>query len=163
MGKKAAYICIILLVAVTVVALVAGVYTYTSQNKYSEEKTVTVDGETKTELEVELKEFVPGSREFYEIKLKGNRGSKFDVSMNFEKLKTDSLAKYIDVEIFVDGKKVDGNSLDVYLEGKSTEFEVDFSDEEIKTVSIVYEMGLDVGDEAQEKSADFKVVLTSKR
>lgn len=164
MSKKTSNILIISLIVVTIAGIVIGVWNYTSQDAYINEKTITLADDVQSEeMKVNLSGIAPGVKATYTLNLQANSGDSFDAVMDFEKTGADSLAPYIAVEILVDGESVGNGSLAELLDGKQFNFHIDFDGTTAVEVEIIYSMGLDVGDEAQGTSADFDMILTSTR
>ncbi len=163
MSKRTSYILILSLVVVTMVGIGIGTWSYVSQDKFANEKTIVLNEQSQTEMEVNLSGFCPGMSVSYEMHLKANAGDVFDITMDFEKTDTDSLARFIDVEVRLNGEKIDSAKLSEYLNGKPLAFSAEFNSTSEIDVEIVYSMGLEVGDEAQNTMADFNIVLSAKR
>ncbi len=140
-----------------------GVWTYVSQDKFANEKTIVLNEQPQTEMVVYLSGLCPGMRVSYEIHLKANEGDRFGITMDFEKTDTDSLAQFVDVEIRLSGEKIDGAKLSEYLGGRQITFPTEFDSTSEIDIEIVYGMGIDVGDDAQNTTADFNIILSAKR
>ncbi len=163
MTKKACYILIIALIVVTMVGIVIGVCNDISEDKLSKQKTIVLNEQTQTEMEVNLSGICPSMTVSYKINLKANKGDSFDITMDFEKTDTDSLAPFVDVEIRLKDESLDSAKLSEYLEGRQITFPAKFDSDAEIDIEIVYSMGLDVGDEAQNTTADFNIVLFAER
>ncbi len=163
MSKRASYILILSVVAVTIAVLVFGMISFSSGKKFADEKTVVIGENTQTEMEVSLTGFYPGASKSYQIHMKANKGDKFKVTMDFEKTGEGSLAKFVDVEVIVDGEQADKAKLAEYLDGREISFSAEFEDTKTVEVEIVYSMATTVGDEAQNTAADFDIKLSSER
>ncbi len=156
--------CILILsVVVTMIGIIIGVWIYVSQDKFADEKTIVLNEQPQTEMEVSLSGLVPGVSVSYEIHLKANEGGSFGITMDFEKTDSDSLAPFVDVEVRLSGEKIDGAKLSEYLGGKQIIFPAKFDDTSEIDIEIVYSMSIDVGDDAQNTTADFNIVLSAKR
>ncbi len=163
MSKAAVYILILSLVLLTSVGAVLGIWNYTSGEKFANGKTIVLNEETKTEMEVNLSGICPGDSTSYGIHLEARESDLFDVTMNFKKTGQDSLARFIDVTVKLDGENISTAKLTDYLDGKSIAFPTDFDGRSTVKLEIVYSMDLEVGDEAQNTAADFNVILTATR
>ncbi len=163
MSKRTSYIFILSLVAITMIGIAIGIWNYSSQDKFINKKTIVLNEQPQTEMEVYLSGICPGMHVSYEIHLQANMGDAFDITMNFEKTDADSLAKFIDVEIRSNGERIDSAKLAAYLSGKQIAFPAKFDSTSDIEIEILYSMGLDVGDEAQNTAADFNIVLSAKR
>ncbi len=163
MSKKVSYILILSLVLVTVAGISIGTWNYTSQDKFIDEKTIILQEQSQAEMEINLSGICPGMTVSYEIHLQANENDYFDITLDFQKTTSDSLAQYIDVEIKLHGEKVDSAKLSDYLGGKQSTFPIQFDHTTAMDIEIVYIMGLDVGDEAQNTTADFTILLSAER
>ncbi len=163
MKKKIEFILIASLIILTCVGIVFGICNLVSQGAYINEKSITLRDNTTSEMEIQLLDIAPDTQSEYTINLKANKGDSFDVTLDFVKTGADSLAQYIDVDVTVNGESVGKSILSQLLDGKQINFCADFSDSKKNEVVIAYKMDADVGDEAQATSADFDVILTSKR
>ncbi len=163
MSKKTSYILILSLVVVTMVGIVVGVWSYVSQDKFINEQTIVLNEQPQTEMEVNLSGICPGMSMSYKIHLKANEGDYFDITLDFTKTGTDSLAQFVDVEVRLGGEKIESAKLSEYLNGKQVAFPLEYDDTSEIDIEIVYSMGLEVGDDAQNTTADFNIVLSAKR
>ncbi len=163
MSKRTEYILIISFIVLTIVGIVFGIVAFCGQDAYANEKTIVLEDKVQSEMKVSLTNIVPGESCNYSLHLKANKGDKFDVVMDFEKTDADSLAKFIDVDIIVNGESIGMSTLAELLEGKQIKFIADFDGTKTVEVEIIYSMSVDIGDEAQHTSADFNILLTSKR
>ncbi len=164
MKKRISYLLIMMLVVVTEIGLSVGVWNYTSKQSLSKETTIVLNKQEQSvsEMAVNLTGICPGESVSYEICLKAKDGDTFNVEIDFEKTGEDSLAKFIDVTIMLGETEVGTAKLDEYLKGKRVTFEAQFNGEQTLNVEIVYDMKPEVGDEAQNTIANFKVSLTAK-
>ncbi len=163
LNKRTETILTVSLVAITAIGLLIGTWLYVSQDKYINRKVLVLSDKEQTEMEVWLGGIAPGVDMSYTIDLKANRGDGFDVLMQFEPDVGNSLAKFLDVEVLVEGQSVGKGSLIEFLDGRSLSFRADFKNKPRVEVTFIYSMGIDVGDEAQGATADFDIILTSKR
>lgn len=163
MSKRTSYIFILSFVAVTILGIVVGAWLFVGQEKYVNEKTIALGEERQDEMDVKLSGLCPGMSRLYEINLRANSGDGFKITMAFERAEADSLAQFVDVEVRACGETVDSAKLSEYLDGKQISFPVKFDGVSEINVEIVYSMGRDVGDEAQNAEADFKIVISSER
>ncbi len=163
MNKKLYILVIISSVLIAACAIIFGVFTYSGTKKYANEKTITLQDTTEKRTEINLEGFCPGDRKSYTFNCKANRGECFDVTLSFESTGEDSLSRFIDVEVWVDGEKRDRARLNEYFDGRELPFKADFSDKNQVKIEIFYIMELNVGDEAQNTAADFDVVLLTQQ
>ncbi len=163
MSKRTSYILILSLVVVTMIGIVIGVWNYVSQDKFTGEKTIVLNEQPQTEMEVNLSGLYPGMSISYEIHLKANKGDTFDITMEFEKTDKDSLARFVDVEVRLNGEGIDSAKLSEYLGGRQIAFSAEFDDAPEIDIEVVYSMSIDVGDDAQNTTADFNIILSSEK
>ncbi len=151
------FLCVLTLGGIGVAA-----WTLAGQDKLTDDKTVIINDKTYTEMDVELNGIVPGDKITNSFTLKANKGDSYFTTIEFKKDGSDSLAKFIDVDVFVNKERLSSAKLKEHIDGKKISFEADFSESEELEIEIVYSMGIDVGDEAQSTTADIKLILTSK-
>ncbi len=161
MGKTVSRVLILFICAVTAVGIAVSVWNFTSQEKLTNEKTIVIDEKTQTEMDVSLHDICPGMSVSYYINLKANENDRFKALMDFQKTESDSLAAFIDVDILVNGTKISSSKLSEHLGGKQIEFDANFENTSEIRIEIVYSMDLEVGDEAQNTTADFNIVLSA--
>ncbi len=162
-SKAISYILTLSLVVMTVIGIVIGVYNKVGEQKLQNETTIELGEQKQTEMKIDLTGIHPGDSTSYKINLNANKGDAYISSITFEKTGTDSLAPFIDVEIKIGDERIDGARLSDYLGGRRAEFTADFSDTDSLQVEIIYSMSVDIGDEAQNTTADFKTVLNVER
>ncbi len=160
--KLLSLIFIVVLSAVTLVDLGYFVWKRMQKRSFSNEKTIYLNETEQTEMEVHLSGLCPGDNASYELRLKAIEDAAFDIVMSFDETGASSLAPFVDVEIRLQGEKIDGGKLSEYLEGKLVSFSTRFDSTTQINLEISYGMGLDVGDEAQNTTADFSITLYAK-
>ncbi len=163
MSKKSAVILLIFASILTASMIGAGVWAYTSQHRYINEKTLTLGDNMQEELQVALGGFTPGTSQAYTLNLRAHTGDRYHLNLDFQKTGDDSLADFIHVEIFVGDASMGSCKLSALLNGESFDFPIYFDSNAQIDAKIVYHMYSDVGDEAQGTRADFNIILTSKR
>ncbi len=163
MNTRVSYNIIKALIVITMISIVIGVWGYESQDEFANEQTIVLNEQPRTEMEVSLSGLVPGMSVSYEIHLKADEGDSFGITMDFEKTDKDSLARFVDVEVRSSGEKIDGAKLSEYLGGRQITFPTEFDSTSEIDIEIVYSMGIDVGDDAQNTTADFNILLSAKR
>ncbi len=159
MNKFAAIVCI---AAVATVSVGAITWAYNNRNGNPMEKTVVLNGETQTESTVRLTDMYPGFSTSYQIQLKGKSDERYALTVSFEKTGEVSLAPFVDVSLYYGGERIADGKLSEFLEGKGGSVDAEFSSSKTQQIEIVYSMSEEVGDEAQNTTADFKVVLTER-
>ncbi len=163
MSKITFYLLLLSLATLTILGTMIGFQALNDQKEFSDEKTIVVDEKEQTEMSVNLVGIHPGETMAYQINLKSNEGDFFNITMDFTKAGDDSLAKFIDVEIRLNGKKTRAAKLSEYLNGEQVAFSINYAGINKAEIEILYSMSLDVGDEAQNTSADFTILLSATR
>ncbi len=165
MNQLTKNILIIALIVLTLGGIALGTWSYISGEKYSDEKTIELGGSqtVSEEMEVRIGGFVPGVSADYTLHLKANQGDAFHVALSFKRGDTDALARFLTVAIYQGETLLTEGELTEYLDGKTTEFDLSFTDTDQLDIRIIYTMHTDVGDEAQGTSADFEILFESER
>ena len=116
------------------------------------------------EIEFESLALVPGEKCEYEIILKkdkAHKGDSYKLSLDFVELEESPLKEYARVKILSNGTVVHDELLANVLEGGDIVFTVDFSEGENTSLKLLYYLPLEVGNEAKNAGALFKLVLTA--
>ncbi len=161
-SKKTTAMIVFTVIVFAFLAILILIWWDRSQQAVVDDVTVIIDGKTQKELDVTLSDFLPGDSKSYTVQMKNGAEDALTVEMSFEKADTDTLAPFIDVEVSINGEKVDNAKLNEYLQGKTISFPNEFVAGSTHEVQITYSMSIDVGDEAQKTTADFQVVFNSK-
>ncbi len=125
--------------------------------------TIVLNEEERTELSVSLTDMHPGQTQSYTIRLRAKEGESYTVNMAFVSSGADSMAPFVDVEVSVGGQKVQSANLKDCLGGEAVAFPTSFEGGRTVDVQVTYSMSAEVGDEAQNTTADFRIVLTAER
>ncbi len=160
--KVLSLIFIVLLSVITVADLGYFIWKRTQKKAFTNEKTIDLNETTQTEMEVHLSGLCPGDSASYELHLKAEEGASFEIVMSFDETGESSLAPFLDVEIRLHDEKIDEGKLYDYLHGKLVTFPTRFDSGTQIDLTITYAMGLEVGDEAQNTTADFSITLYAK-
>ncbi len=165
MIKKLSIALAILLSITAVTCVVVFVIVHNSnKNLITNNETIIVNEEEYTEFKVSLSDIAPGVEQVYFLPMTVTEGGNYQVTFAFENTgEEDSLSKYLDTEIRLNDEKVDGAKLSELLAGKQVVMPLELEKGAEVEVEIVYVMGLDVGDEAQNTKASFKLTLTVER
>ncbi len=161
MSKTTACIIIAVLIIATAIAIGVGVWVYDSQNKYIYEKTVTLDEEPVSELGVSMSDICPGMTFEKKVLLKANPGDKYELELSFEKTGSDTLARYMTLDVYLGDTLIRSASLMSFLSGETAKMTAAFQDTKALELRFVYSMSLEVGDEAQNTTADYTVHINS--
>lgn len=126
------------------------------------EITVTVrDGATET-VEFEGLGLIPGESIEYEIKLKGDRSTAYDLTLDFVDLEESMKLKYFArVKILSGDEVICDELLAVALVKEDIHLRVDFTESKNTNIKIVYYMPAEVGNEAKNAEAVFKLMITA--
>lgn len=118
------------------------------------------DGLTK-EIEFEGLALVPGGEYEYEVILKNENSDTYELTLDFVETEESALKNFARVKILSNGNEVHDDLLVNVFEGEDIVLPVDFTRGENTALKIVYYMPLDVGNEAKNTEAVFKLVLTA--
>ncbi len=150
---------------ITLAVLVFGVWVFTSHDKYLNKSTVNLSNgdEVNAELGVDLGSLYPGASLSYTFNLKANKGDGFNITASFIEKGPTTIKEYVNVEIRLNGERIDSDSLNAYLGGKTVNFRAEFGNTNLQEVELIYTMSAEVGDEAQGATADFDINISAKR
>ncbi len=158
MTKKLAYILTAVLVCVTVAGIVIGSVVLNRQNSFQKDITLSGDSATQEEMKVDLSGIAPGDSVEYTVNFNGDSAQGYDLNLVFRKGSDVALAKYLDLELELNGTNIQEKSLEEYMDGEPVKLELEGSE---NTLVFRYEMPESVGNEAQEKVADFTVEIVA--
>lgn len=157
MTKKLTYIAIIVFVVLAVAGIAIGSVVLSGQNSFEKNVTLSQDDVTQEELSVSLKGLYPGKSVEYTVRFGGGAAKKYDLELAFLPKGETSLSPYIDLEVELNGEIVSTQRLSEYFEGEAVRFVMDMKDESTSALIFRYRMPLEVGNEAQNTKADFKI------
>ncbi len=158
MKKSVLYIACVLVATVSI-AIFGGRWLYENRTTYDVETELVLEGNVRKTRSVYLEEFYPTYSTSYPLKITGEVN--MQVRISFEEKGACALAPYVDVEILHEGVSRGKGKLSEYLSGQTVAFYAAFETQASQTLEIVYSMGEEVGDEAQDTVAKFDVVVES--
>ena len=152
-------------IMITVCTLIAfGVVLLVSTNKDFDDMkksvTVSADGVTQETLEIKDLSLVPGDKVEYEISLTITASATYHLTLDFSEEKDGGLKQFVNTTIKLDEKEVSSDKLSAFLSGKKMDEKLAAEEGQVLSLKIIYDMGIEVGDEAQETYSDFDVALT---
>lgn len=159
MEKKSVFMIVFTVIVLGLCAIALVWWYDRSQSSSLDDVAVIINEEKTTEVNVTLSDFLPGDSKSYTIQMKNGEEEPISVVMSFEKKETDSLAPFMDVEIRVGGEKISEGKLEEYLNGKTVTLSNALAVAATCEVEVIYSMGIEVGDEAQNTTADFNILL----
>ncbi len=163
MTKAVGNLILMSLIVLTVTGLVMALGVNDAQSGFTDKSTVVLEDGKDRELSVKLSGLVPASSASYAVKLVGTKDDFLNVHVTFNKHGRSDLAEFVKVEIKMDGETIGSAMLSEYLNGKSADFKCEFEKNDHQKIEIVYSMGIDVGDEAQNTEAEFGIVFSATR
>ena len=156
----------ILLVAGSVL-IVVGVALMTWMLTTEDERSVIevqlFDGRTSTEeIKFEGLALVPGQECEYDIVLKSDNADTYEMRFDFVETAESPLKNFACVKIMANDTVVRDELLDAAFTGEELVLPVEFtSQEKVMTLKVIYYLPLEVGNEAKNAGAQFKLVLTA--
>ena len=155
----------ILLVAgsvLIVVGVVLMTWMLTTEDERSVIEVQLFDGRSSTEeIKFEGLALVPGEECEYEIVLKSESDDSYNVGFDFVETAESPLKNFARVKILLNDTVVRDELLDTAFTGEDLVLPVEFAQEKIITLKVVYYLPLEVGNEAKNAGAQFKLVLTA--
>ena len=104
---------------------------------------------------------VPGESCEYTINLKNTNAKKYDLRFDFVEIEDGGLKNFARVKIFSDGEVLYDNLLLSAFDKTDLIFPVDFKEGKNTKLQIVYYMPVEIGNEAKQTDALFKLLLTA--
>jgi len=139
------------------------VYYLQSNPQENFERNVTLESEGVTEetFEFSALDLKPGDVIEYKINLNNATEDLYEVSLVFTEEKDGGLKEYVDVELQCGNRKVSKKLKALFEDSNPVKFDCKVGSGEIPVVYVRYIMQESVGNEAQDATADFKIVLTA--
>ncbi len=159
MTKKAAYILCFALAAAMIFGIVVGILLLCRQDEFQKSFRLLEDGVAKDEYEVSFTEFFPGESVSYTIEFQGKIDKIYDVSLSFREEAESPLAEYLDLEIQLNGEVLSVQRLSEYLRENAVALQICTEEQETATLVLCYTMPQEIGNEAQETTASFRVQI----
>lgn len=104
---------------------------------------------------------VPGGECEYEIELKKDNADTYDLTMDFIEAEESPLKNFVRVKILAGDSVLHDDLLANVFDGEGIVLPVDFNGDKNTRLKIVYYMPIEVGNEAKNAEALFKLVLTA--
>lgn len=146
-----------LCVALTLIGIVLFSYFRTTKQEVND-ITITINEETTTRLDVDLKEINPGSEEKYSINLDSEDLSLYYVSLQFvDKGNSGNLDKYLTLVLSTNDYKIEKSLYEVLINEEKFDLGTN-----VKNIYVIYKMDESIGNEAQNTTVDFSINLTVK-
>ena len=117
-------------------------------------------GETES-IEFENLALIPGESCEYVIKLKRDGANRFDLGLNFEETQEKNLKNFAKVKIISGDEVICDELLATVFENSDIVLPVDFKDDKNTEITIVYYLPYEVGNEAKNAEAIFKLDLVA--
>ena len=130
----------------------------------ADERTVIkVDLDLDETQELYFKEFclIPGEEVAYTIKLNSNKGSKYDLHLDFVEEGDHTLKKYARLKIESAGEVVYDELLADAFQAPDVVFPISFKESSKNEFTIVYYLPIDIGNEAENAQAAFHLLITA--
>lgn len=120
-----------------------------------------------TEITSEILEFSasglkPGDVREYTINLNGKSAGSYNLNFDFAIVKDGTLKNFVDVTL-QQGKSSYTYKLSELLNGKTVSFTCNIGINSATAIKIIYSMSIDIGNEAQNATADFAINLTAEK
>ena len=119
------------------------------------------NGETKT-LRFEDLALIPGGSSEYVVVLNRGASKNYDLTLRIKSIgKDNQLKHFARVRIEADGAEICDELLDTLIKSRSVSFPVDLTKNRSMELRIVCYLPLEVGNEAQNATADFEILLSA--
>ena len=129
---------------------------------FSNRRVINVDINPDEIHTVEFKDLllVPGKEEEYILSLKSDIKEKYDAHILFNEIADGDLKKFAYVKIELNGSVIREDSLASLLESDTITLSIDPKKSPAKQIKITYYLPAEVGNEAQESTSDFELLIT---
>lgn len=154
MTKKRTYVLLFTLVVMVIAGIAIGSMLLVRQNNFTKNITLSEDGIVEEEIKFSLEGMYPGKEAEYSIHIDKEGVEDFRFSLTFEASGNTDLAPYVDVALEVDGAVVSEGRLSELLLEEALGFTLS-GGKDASVLTICYTMPMEVGNEAQELTADF--------
>ena len=112
-------------------------------------------------VEFEALALVPGEQCEYMVKLKNTNADEYDLSLDFVEIEEGTLKNFARVKIISGDETVYDELLCDALEDENITFPIDFNVFRNTEFKIVYYLPIEIGNEAENAEALFKLILTA--
>ena len=124
--------------------------------------TIIVDGVKTETLSFNGLNLIPGEKQEYYINLLSQGSRSFNVGLNFQQIKEGGLSKYVNVCVKHNDTFFNDSLINLYSSDNPISFDCSFSSNQAEKILVQYSIPLDVNNEAQNKFADFDILLSIK-
>lgn len=159
---KKAYIWAIVLVAAIIFGIVLVLVQCSADDEFVKNIKLEENGIEHEDLHFSANGLKPGDVRDYTIIIRTAADGTYVLDFNFDEDKNGGLREFIDVTLSY-GDIVVETSLTELFGGKVVSFECEISKKNPAEIHVVFEMPLDVGNEAQGATTDFSTYLTATR
>jgi hypothetical protein len=155
------YILISSLSGLLVTGVALGAVVISDQNKFENEVKFSDTGTTSEALGVNLGTLYPSKSVEYSATFSSDVTQVYTVTLAFYADSEVVLANYVNATMEINGDEVSSGVLNEYLEGKIVEVDLPMTSDNNATFTLRCTMPTEVGDEAQNLSADFTMEITA--
>lgn len=127
--------------------------------QFHEDFAITVDGVTEKTLSVPSLQLVPGSQKDYDVHVKCEATGLYEVEVFYYEKHNGGLKNFVNAVMMLGDEQVHEGALGELIDGEPVKFDWTFEEDEEMTLTISYEMPIEIGNEAKGTSASFDVKL----
>ncbi len=161
-NNKTFFAFIVAIVAMALFGVALVVNNLDSADKFKDSITVSSE-RVKFDKEFEGFDLVPGKSVEYVIDMTMQQSGNYKLTLVFENLEGTGLDQYLDATITFGDKELLTGKLENLLASEKKEWTFTADEKEVKSLKIVYSMGVDVGKECAGKTTSFDMNLTVER
>lgn len=159
MSKKLSYVIISCLSVLIILGIVLLCMILHGIGKLGKDVVLVQDGVTRKELTVSIDGLYPTKNVSYDLRFSSGVAKTYDLTISFHDGGQTALAEYLEVSIGLNNETVSGAGLDEFLAGKRFSIDLEMEKDKPAVLSFDYTMARDAGNEAQNLSADFYIVV----
>lgn len=160
MNVKHSNIIIVAMLLFAVLSIMLIVFLNQAHEDFKNDITVSASGVTEKTLTVRDLKLTPTQQTEFDVGLTCAASGSYNISLDYIEQRDGGMKHFIDVVVKYNGEVVyEGNLLELLDGDEIVRFEGVLEEKEPCTITIVYEMPIDVGNEAQGTSADFDIRL----
>ena len=164
MKSKSFGIMIIGLALLLIMSIVMLLFIVRAHERFHSDLAITVDGVTEKTLTVPSLQLVPGSQEEYDVHVKCEASGLYEVEVFYYEKQNGGLKNFVNAVMTLGDERVHKGALRDLIDGEPVRFDWTFEEGEAMTLTISYEMPIEIGNEAKGTSAGFdvKIKITKK-
>ena len=160
MNTKRSNIIIVAMLLFSILSIMLIVFIDRAHEDFKKDITVSATGVTEKTLTVRDLQLSPTQQTEFDVGLTCAASGSYHISLDYVEQRDGGMKHFIDVVVKYNGEVVyEGNLLELLDGDEIVRFEGVLEEKEPCTITIVYEMPIDVGNEAQGTSADFDIRL----